>query len=144
MVPFGVVRLLSSGTASLGLLLDEGSEGRPGNILDRPALDMTNPLAGALDDAGWIVEQGPVGELDIDVGAVRNQPDGQATHADATGRTEAEGEDAIGEVDLLLSVGHHLARQRVQGPEDVADRAGVRLEEDGEVRIGHDRCRLAA
>ncbi len=93
---------------------------------------------------GWVVEQRPIGELDVDVGAVRNQPDRQAAHADATGRTEAEGEDAIGEVDLLLSVGHHLARERAQSAEDVADRGGVRLEEGGEVRIGHDRCRLAA
>ncbi len=92
---------------------------------------MADALTGALDDAGRIGQLSAVGELDVDVRRVWDQAHREAAHAHATGWTEAEGKDAIGQVDLLLGVRHHLARERAQAAEYVADQGRVWLEEDG-------------
>ena len=75
---------------------------------------MADALAGAFDDAPRIRPRA-IGELDVDVGGVWDQADRHAAHANAAGRTEAEGEDPVRQVHLLLGVRHHVARQRTQG-----------------------------
>ena len=110
------------------LIGEERAQGGPGDVVQRTALDVADALAGALDDPARVVEQGSIRELNVDVRGVRDQPDRKASHPDATWRAEAEGEDAIRQVDLLLGVRHHLARQRAQSAKNVANRRRVGVE----------------
>ena len=78
--PAHVDRLFAAATA-VGLGLDQRSQRGAGDVVERAALHVADALAGALDDAVRVGKQRAIGELDVHVGGVRDQPDREAAHA---------------------------------------------------------------
>ena len=131
-------RPASAWTAPRGLLLQQVPQGGTSDVVEPAALDVANALARALHDAGWIVEVRAIGELDIDVSRVRDERHREAANPDATHRTEAECEQPIRQVKLLVGIGHHLAHEISQGDEDLAHRWRSIPQE--RIHIGHQRA----
>ena len=55
------------------------------------------------------------------MGRMRDQGNREVAHADASGRPEAEGDEAVREIELLGRAGHRVAAQPHELTEDAAD-----------------------
>jgi hypothetical protein len=92
-------------------------------------------LAGAIDRSARVREVGAVGELEVDVGLVRDDREQQIAHRPAA----AQREEPVAEVDLLNRVGQHRFDRSAHGVcsrDHVGRIAGEDLREVGvDVRV---------
>lgn len=107
-------RCVSVGATDGELLQHDFPKLGPSGVLDGSTLDVTDPLPGALDDAARIIEGCTIGELNVHVAGMWNEPDREVPQARAARRSEAEGEDAIWEVELLGCIGGKVQDQGAQ------------------------------
>ena len=110
--------------------------------VERAAFDVTDALAGALDDARRVVEQRAVRQLHVHVGGVRDERHGQVTQPRPPGGPKPKASRRSGRSSCSVGVRHELADQGSEGEEDVTNIRGVSFEAARPDRSPQGQARL--